>query len=210
MMESADDAACRRLLMPRVKLLRQLNCVTCHCQSLALGSITLETRWTKQLMMSRPPKISATRQKTSPNLVHLSPLSMFYNRTVCNCLSLNLPGEKLLKECTKQVDITSNTTTVAGNEALQARLSECNSHLKHILQLLDNVKYRDDLAETCSQTCKTVSDWLVDAQHIKAQCSRQWKDKEDLELLSSELEVGITDVCCNIFHRYSVWLYVPF
>mgnify|MGYP001792941106 CR=1 FL=1 len=92
------------------------------------------------------------------------------------------------------MEITSSTTTIAGNEALQARLSECNSHLKHIMQQLDSVKYRDGLAEACNRTHKTVSDWLADAQKKREECSRQWKDKDDLESISSEMEVSHSGV----------------
>lgn len=93
------------------------------------------------------------------------------------------------KECSKQLEITSASTTLTGNHLLRERLSLNNNQLQHALHSLDLIKSELHALDEYNRVCQQVSDWLEDAATKLLECKRPWADTADLEYLASELEV---------------------
>lgn len=90
----------------------------------------------------------------------------------------------------KQVEITCNSTTIAGREELQRRFTECEALLKRVLDALQLVQQQSSVADELAKSCTGVSEWITETKVRVQECQRPWNDEPELEGIVADLEVS--------------------
>ena len=95
----------------------------------------------------------------------------------------------MLKDCSSQVEVTANSSTIGGREDLQQRLTTCEHSLKDLLDALQLVQQKTSLTDDLSHLSDEVAEWITQSKARLVDCATPCNTETEIDSKLAELEV---------------------